>query len=483
MRTHSERRGVDGARGRRGPVLLGAAALLGASGGRGRLALGRNARRRPAPAVTGCAAVRRPVQAPATLSAEAARAVRRRRWPTVAAAPRRPSKWPTPAPSSRPATGRRVRRRRRRAGELGRRLFFDPGASHSKRVSCASCHQPEHGFSDPRGAQRRRLRPDAAPQPAVLDLGLQRRRSTGTASSRPSRTSSPRARATRAPPTGGYTARRTARRVRKVTPVAESLAKAGLYAERVRGRVRRRDPTRERVSDGRRGVRAHAAEHDEPLRPLPDGDAGALTPEAARGFELFRGRAGCAQCHTARGPRPALTDERFHNTGLAERARRTPAGARLAAAAPFARRTEARRLESTSRTRAPSRRRRCATSRCARPTCTTAPSPRSTPVVRYYAVECGTDRRHAPRPARRPSPRAEPPAEVDRDVADLVAFLVALTGERARASPRRRGRSAPTHAPAVPRREGRALRAVVALAPGGDVAPRAHSRSRRRRST
>ena len=33
--------------------------------------------------------------------------------------------------------------------ELGRRLFFDPGASHSKAVVCASCHQPEHGFSDP----------------------------------------------------------------------------------------------------------------------------------------------------------------------------------------------------------------------------------------------------------------------------------------------------------------------------------------------
>jgi cytochrome c peroxidase len=33
--------------------------------------------------------------------------------------------------------------------ELGRRLFFDPVASLSGARSCASCHDPEHGFSDP----------------------------------------------------------------------------------------------------------------------------------------------------------------------------------------------------------------------------------------------------------------------------------------------------------------------------------------------
>ena len=33
--------------------------------------------------------------------------------------------------------------------ELGRRLFHDPAASASGRSACASCHDPEHGFSDP----------------------------------------------------------------------------------------------------------------------------------------------------------------------------------------------------------------------------------------------------------------------------------------------------------------------------------------------
>lgn len=39
--------------------------------------------------------------------------------------------------------------RERARVELGRRLFFEPLASRSGNVSCASCHAPDHGFSDP----------------------------------------------------------------------------------------------------------------------------------------------------------------------------------------------------------------------------------------------------------------------------------------------------------------------------------------------
>src|SRR5215211_7313686 len=33
---------------------------------------------------------------------------------------------------------------------LGKKLFFDPRLSGDNTVSCASCHNPEHGFSDGR---------------------------------------------------------------------------------------------------------------------------------------------------------------------------------------------------------------------------------------------------------------------------------------------------------------------------------------------
>lgn len=44
-----------------------------------------------------------------------------------------------------------------------------------------------------------------------------------------------------------------------------------------------------------------------------DGDADALSPEAQAGAFLFVGKAGCVQCHSG----PHLTDQHFHNVGLA----------------------------------------------------------------------------------------------------------------------------------------------------------------------
>lgn len=43
------------------------------------------------------------------------------------------------------------------------------------------------------------------------------------------------------------------------------------------------------------------------------GDEGALSPAARRGYELFRTKAGCTNCHDGL----LLTDQQFHNTGIA----------------------------------------------------------------------------------------------------------------------------------------------------------------------
>lgn len=47
-----------------------------------------------------------------------------------------------------PPVGGAVPRAPEAHAELGRRLFFDPAVSRSQGRSCASCHDPEHGFSD-----------------------------------------------------------------------------------------------------------------------------------------------------------------------------------------------------------------------------------------------------------------------------------------------------------------------------------------------
>lgn len=46
------------------------------------------------------------------------------------------------------------------------------------------------------------------------------------------------------------------------------------------------------------------------------GEADALSDAAKRGLALFRGRAGCATCHTMAGDHPTFTDFDFHNTGV-----------------------------------------------------------------------------------------------------------------------------------------------------------------------
>ena len=44
------------------------------------------------------------------------------------------------------------------------------------------------------------------------------------------------------------------------------------------------------------------------------GDRNSLSKEAKRGLELFKGKAGCVQCHNG----PLLSDQKFHNLGVPE---------------------------------------------------------------------------------------------------------------------------------------------------------------------
>lgn len=45
-----------------------------------------------------------------------------------------------------------------------------------------------------------------------------------------------------------------------------------------------------------------------------------LTPEAQKGFELFTGKAGCANCHTIDKTSALFTDQQLHNTGIGYKA-------------------------------------------------------------------------------------------------------------------------------------------------------------------
>jgi cytochrome c peroxidase len=208
-----------------------------------------------------------------------------------------------------------------RAAKLGQRLFYDPRYSKDGTISCASCHQPAHAFSDGQPTshalgQGRRNTPAlglSAYQPwqgwggrgdglatqalAALENPIELGADRVAAARRLLATEGEAYRALfGAPPDtsgwpeqGGAGYDRLPKATREaVQGVAKHLGQAlGAY-------VRRLVP-------GPSAFDRYAA-----------GDATALAPEARLGFTLFAGKARCAICHAG----PTFTDGKFHNLGL-----------------------------------------------------------------------------------------------------------------------------------------------------------------------
>jgi cytochrome c peroxidase len=235
--------------------------------------------------------------------------------------------------------------------ELGRRLFLDPVASRGGQFSCASCHDPEHGFSDPRqfsvdenGATSRHSQPtldlggdgfhwdgefdtveqllvarldmaQAALEQTVELLDTRYRVATNLNGPVDSRTYETKRAVSRPPYYGKRGSRPTAG-----PPVVARLDLDGRYEEGFLRAYGTRQIRPEHLIDS-------VAQYLKTLKTTENaydrhrtGDREALSPSAQRGLRLFRGKAGCADCHDASGGRRhRLTDGSFHDTGVAYR--------------------------------------------------------------------------------------------------------------------------------------------------------------------
>jgi cytochrome c peroxidase len=180
--------------------------------------------------------------------------------------------------------------------ELGKRLFFDKRLSGDAAISCATCHVPEKGFGDGLalskaypGSEGFRNTPtliNAAHKAAWFHDGH-----LGTNLND----------VTREMLTETYLMNMDMRLMQerlKQDPVYVKMFEEAGYGEPSNGSVRKAIPEymKTLVSRG---------------APF---DKGTMFEAAARGFELFKGKAGCAACHS--GPR--FTDEQAHNTGVPE---------------------------------------------------------------------------------------------------------------------------------------------------------------------
>ena len=167
--------------------------------------------------------------------------------------------------------------------QLGRQLFHDRRLSADGSLACASCHIPDRAFSQPRAT------------------------ATGIAGRRGSRNTP--ALINRAWGRSFFWDGRTTTLEEQVLRPIEDPNELGSSATEAAARVGL--STRalaEALASYVRSIRSGDSSFDRFER----GDPTALTADERTGLQIFRGK-NCIQCHAG----PLLTDELFHNTGVA----------------------------------------------------------------------------------------------------------------------------------------------------------------------
>jgi len=180
--------------------------------------------------------------------------------------------------------------------ELGKRLFFDPRLSGDAAISCAKCHIPAKGFADGLALSK-------------ADHGSDGFRNTPTlintahkaAWFHDGRIGTNLNDVTRESITETYNMNMDMRLMQeriKQDPVYVKMFMEAGYGEPSNGSVRKAIPEYLKTLNSRGAVF----------------DSGKMSDNAKRGFELFKGKAGCAQCHTG----PTFSDGKPHNTSVPE---------------------------------------------------------------------------------------------------------------------------------------------------------------------
>ena len=185
---------------------------------------------------------------------------------------------------------------------LGRWLFFDPRLSADGTVSCATCHRPEHGYSEPTpvatGVGGRLGRRKAPPIRNLAFAVYPQFFWDGRAASLEEQALGP---LTSPVEMANADAEEVAARVRAVAGYAPYFAECFGDSRVTAGRIV------DAIADYERTLLAGGSDWDR----WQAGDQGSVSSEARRGSELFFGEAGCVACHLG----DSFTDGRFHVLG------------------------------------------------------------------------------------------------------------------------------------------------------------------------
>ncbi|MFT5326499.1 MAG: cytochrome c peroxidase [Planctomycetaceae bacterium] len=185
--------------------------------------------------------------------------------------------------------------------DLGRQLFFDPRLSGDATISCATCHSPEHGWAD--GIALSKGYPGTRyfrNTPTVVNAALGRLMYWDgrlPSSDLPTLVRDHISEAHFLQADG----RLVIERMRQV-PEYERQFKSAFGGE----------PSYGRILNAVAAFVSSLTSQEVPFDKFLAGDEAAISEEARRGLEIFKGKAGCIQCHDG----AMLSDGKFHSLGL-----------------------------------------------------------------------------------------------------------------------------------------------------------------------
>ncbi|MGB0372530.1 MAG: cytochrome-c peroxidase [Opitutales bacterium] len=183
--------------------------------------------------------------------------------------------------------------------ELGKFLFFDNRLSLNADMSCATCHNPELGFSDGvafgQGTMDNKLGRHA---PHLYNLAW------GTTFFWDGRAGSLEEQAIGPIQAEGE--------MNMPGPKAEARIRAVPYYQEAFTKIYPDGVTLENIGKAIAAFERTFISDNSAFDRYIAGDKSAMSPLAAHGLELFKGKAQCIDCHSG----PNFTDESFHNLGI-----------------------------------------------------------------------------------------------------------------------------------------------------------------------
>jgi cytochrome c peroxidase len=203
---------------------------------------------------------------------------------------------------------------------LGRLLYFDKRLSRDGTVSCATCHDPAKGFADGRKvAEGIGGKQGARNSPTVLNAVFYELQFwDGRAASLEEQAKGPLVN----PIEMGFASHDD------VVAVVKGVPEYAATFSKVFGR----EPSLDDIVGAIATFERTVLSGDSPFDRFIAGEASALSESARRGWELWNGKGRCNTCHPFGDTTPNFSDNKFHNIGVAAKARDFAALARQAAA-------------------------------------------------------------------------------------------------------------------------------------------------------